>query len=49
MMKVQSDIPRTEKRRSVQDVHGICESPLSEPRGENRGFVPLTVRKRGRF
>ena len=48
-MKVQSDILRTEKRRSVQAVHSIRESPLSEHAAKSAGSYPLPYGKSGRF
>ena len=48
-MKVQADTLCTEKRRSVQAVHRIRESPLSERAVKAVGSYPLTYGKRGRF
>lgn len=48
MMKVQSEILRTEKRRSVRAVRKIRESPLSERAVKAAGSYPLPYGKRGR-
>ena len=45
MMKVQSDVPCTEKRRSVRAGHGIRESPLSERAVKAAGSYPLPYGK----
>ena len=49
MMKVQADILCTERRRSVQAVDSIRESPLSERAVKAAGSYPLSYGKRGRF